>query len=1037
MKGKILVFLIAVHVFTFLLGYYQSVKIFAEASYPKVPEYFNESAINTRDERGYLHFNETSARLNGERVIAYSEEIGENSNKGKYFEVATIKPIFNTATNTYSITVYFYVVKWPGNKPNGGASANYGYCYPDKYLYVDVFDGDVIEYTENNPNVDGDLVASGVMNNHRIDNNSDAGNRIFLQGVYRVDSVTLTGLSAGNYVLRLWDNNEGASNAMNCGGLLGYHELILTPDFPEYAIQYDYQGGSLPSGKVNPKGYSKEDTVNIISPEKNGHTFVGWNEILQTTDWRKGRVTKSTGRATPDSSYKNAIYSDFLRVEAGVTYSLKNIGDSKVDVHFFDMNMNVKESEYFDSSTKTTFTPSETRYVRFCFARGHSSNSPGALQIVSFKQPGVTIPVGSTGNRKYIANWTASKIKLTLNPNGGSGGTKNVWYYYGINKFYSNEACTTQISAIVRPTRTGYDYVHYYGDGTCGGNNGERYIAYDGVEFASDLCTDIYKDATLYAKWNPRNNISYKVNHFLMDIDGNYQLQATESKIGTTDSLVTPTQKDYGVGIQFNAKKSTPLPAVIKEDHSTVINYYYERIKYTITLNKSNGIDNVTGGGTYYYGKNVAINATVKRGYQWQKWISNTNYLPGSTNQLYSFNMPANNVTLLATAEVIPYNITYIPNGGIMPNTYVKVYTVEDEVKLPTIKKEGYVFIGWYDNKGFNGNVIEKIEKGTIGDKQYFAKFVPITYIVEYHGNGNTSGSMEPSVHVYDQLKELNRSTYKKVNSSFVGWNTEADGSGIWYKDGQEVVNLTNQQGDIIRLYAQYNSSNYVVNFDSNGGLPPSFTTIEQAFGEPLKKLPTTSFNGYEFDGWYSSKTGGTKISVDTVPTENTTYYAHWKVIPPNVVANKKYYYQNTTVTVDMLIQNATANDCVDGNISNQIIVSKVVYPNGTVVHYPTVIDTTNVGDISVEYKVTNKRGASAVTVNTVTIIAKGNQSDDLSKTSSVYSRFIADLALDDGKNAKETLNSKSIWNLEEYKTKLEKALSNTRPLEEYEYINR
>ena len=98
MKGKILVFLIAVHVFTFLLGYYQSVKIFAEASYPKVPEYFNESAINTRDERGYLHFNETSAKLNGERVIAYSEEIGENSNKGKYFEVATIKPIFNTAS---------------------------------------------------------------------------------------------------------------------------------------------------------------------------------------------------------------------------------------------------------------------------------------------------------------------------------------------------------------------------------------------------------------------------------------------------------------------------------------------------------------------------------------------------------------------------------------------------------------------------------------------------------------------------------------------------------------------------------------------------------------------------------------------------------------------------------------------------------------------------------------------------------------------------------------------------------------------------
>ena len=110
-----------------------------------------------------------------------------------------------------------------------------------------------------------------------------------------------------------------------------------------------------------------------------------------------------------------------------------------------------------------------------------------------------------TANKELFAQWTANKIKLTLDPNGGTGGTTQIWYYYNTNKFYSNEACTTQITAITRPTRTGYTFVHYYGDGTCGGTNGERYIAYDSTEFAGDLCYDIYKDATLYAKWTPTN----------------------------------------------------------------------------------------------------------------------------------------------------------------------------------------------------------------------------------------------------------------------------------------------------------------------------------------------------------------------------------------------------------------------------------------------------------------------------------------------------------------------------------------------------
>ena len=50
-------------------------------------------------------------------------------------------------------------------------------------------------------------------------------------------------------------------------------------------------------------------------------------------------------------------------------------------------------------------------------------------------------------------------------------------------------------------------------------------------------------------------------------------------------------------------------------------------------------------------------------------------------------------------------------------------------------------------------------------------------------------------------------------------------------------------------------------------------TTTDQK----LTSLPSASRSGsYSFDGWYTEKSGGTKITTDTVFSANTTVYAHW-----------------------------------------------------------------------------------------------------------------------------------------------------------------
>ena len=67
----------------------------------------------------------------------------------------------------------------------------------------------------------------------------------------------------------------------------------------------------------------------------------------------------------------------------------------------------------------------------------------------------------------------------------------------------------------------------------------------------------------------------------------------------------------------------------------------------------------------------------------------------------------------------------------------------------------------------------------------------------------------------------------------------------------------------------------HIVTFDGNGGTSSvgSMTTTDQK----LTSLPSASRSGsYSFDGWYTEKSGGTKITKDTVFHANTTVYAHW-----------------------------------------------------------------------------------------------------------------------------------------------------------------
>lgn len=111
-------------------------------------------------------------------------------------------------------------------------------------------------------------------------------------------------------------------------------------------------------------------------------------------------------------------------------------------------------------------------------------------------------------------------------------------------------------------------------------------------------------------------------------------------------------------------------------------------------------------------------------------------------------------------------------------------------------------------------------------------------YRVVYDANGggdSCGGYMAPSFHMYGNATSyegrevtpqthLNLNTYTRIGWEFAGWNTESDGSGAYYADGAEILNLCagdyyeDEEAGSVRLYAVWRPSESVLEIDPAGG---------------------------------------------------------------------------------------------------------------------------------------------------------------------------------------------------------------------------
>lgn len=581
---------------------------------------------------------------------------------------------------------------------------------------------------------------------------------------------------------------------------------------------------------------SNNTTLALIS--KAGHTCK-WN-------------TKSDGSGTSYSSgYANYSANSNITLYAICSANSYKVlldnqgattaGTSNVSVTYGKniSNITVPAKEYkvtlvYDS-TKT-----EEKKVKLTFGGYYSETNGKGIQYINASGSGVK-SYDKASNTTLYAKWNSASITLPT------------------------------------PSKTGYTFDGWYTQSSGGTKVSNTYTPAGNV--------------TLYAHWT---NVNYTLT---INPNGGIWNNTTSNstKTGTTNSklsIANPTPKGYTVS--FNSNGGNNVNSITSQ--RTFTNWSLSGSGSISGTTYTFGSGNATLTANYNNGS-ITLPSATKAGHKFKGWYSNgcgTTFI-GNAGESYT---PTSNVTLKACYSYYAYILDVYPNGGTWNGT-TKMTRIEPLADpKPSI----------YGNKDYTGKIYSTIEiPNPIPPSGYTVSFntnggssvSSITSTKSFSGWSNSGpGSISGTTYKYGEgngrltanykNNSVNLPTPTKSGYTFNGWYTASSG-------GTKVNNTYTPTGNIT-LYAHWSANSYTLSFDANGcgtlGVSYVTATVGKTYGDAddgdgLPSIALTT--GKKFDGWYTSSSGGNKITNSTTVTassDNGTLYAHCSYINYNISYN-------------------------------------------------------------------------------------------------------------------------------------------------------
>jgi uncharacterized repeat protein (TIGR02543 family) len=210
-------------------------------------------------------------------------------------------------------------------------------------------------------------------------------------------------------------------------------------------------------------------------------------------------------------------------------------------------------------------TPTRTYFTY----NGHWTAKSGGSRIIA-NSGAVTGPsvVPSGSSTTVYAHWTRLSYTLTFDKYSGTGGTSTIYGKATSGGWYSNWKCTSAVTSITPPTRTGYVFAGYYSAANGGGT---KYVNADGT-FTGDFELLVLTDnATVYAYWKARHAITVEANGGTGGTSAFYYVPddaAFYSNAACTNAVtaVTPPTKSGALLLGIYDTDSTAGTQVVAED---------------------------------------------------------------------------------------------------------------------------------------------------------------------------------------------------------------------------------------------------------------------------------------------------------------------------------------------------------------------------------------------------------------------------------------------------------------------------------------
>ncbi len=497
--------------------------------------------------------------------------------------------------------------------------------------------------------------------------------------------------------------------------LMPYAPLTLTLTADKlYTVTLDTAGGD----PIRPIQYTVEsEAFQLPTPVRTGYIFLGWTgegitEPQETIEIPQG----STGDRTYTANWQVIEYTIITLLEGG------NAGSSGAYV-------------YTVEETFTLPTPTRKGYT-FLGWTGEGITTP---------QPNVTIPKGSTGDKRYIENWVLTGYYITMDLNGGSGKEKVIY------------TITDEDFELPTPTRNGYEFVGWTGEGIT----------------TPQTSVIIPKGST----GNKAYTANWQVIEYTITLDTNGGPVVSPIKYTVEDTFTLPYILRPGyefAGWTLDGSGMLPsTPLIIYPGTTGDLHYKAEwrLAEYTITmdLNGGSGQEKVVYTIT---DEDFELPTPTRNGYEFVGWTGERITTPQTSVKIPKGS--TGNKAYTANWKVIRYTITLVTNGGAVIASIR--YTVEDSVTLPIPpERPGYEFAGWVlDGSGQFPSTPMIIPEGSTGDRIYEAEWRVATYTITYVSHGRVYNWVQYTINnqIYFGAPEEDPSYYLP-GYTFVGWKID------------------------------------------------------------------------------------------------------------------------------------------------------------------------------------------------------------------------------------------------------------------------